>query len=81
MDTVWFEDQWKTHVFWVPRERILGTIKEEGGLWKWEARVDHRYRITDQSILGKAPSLEAAKDIVESILTNLEMLEPMEITI
>jgi len=80
MDTEWFEDQWKTHIFWIPREQILGTVKEENGLWVWEARVEHRYRITDQSIMGKAPSLEAAKNIIEGILTDLGTLE-LDITI
>ena len=81
MDIEWFEDQWKTHILWIPKEQILGTVVEEEGLWLWEARVDHKYRITDQSILGKAPSLAAAKDIVEMILTNLEMINLMEIVI
>jgi hypothetical protein len=65
----WFEDTYNIWIYWQPREQIFGTIKKgQWGVFNWEARIDHRYRVTDQSIVGKAPTLESAKKIVETVL-------------
>lgn len=72
----WFLDDYGTWIYWQPHEQIFGTIQvDRYGTHRWEARIDHRYRETDQSIIGKAPTLEAAKKIIKTILLETRTIQ------
>ncbi len=70
---IWVQKHKKGHAFLAPRYALYGRVfktRDTDDMWRWEAHIDLSCLLDGYTrpLQGKAPTLEGAKAIVETLL-------------